>query len=236
MRKFLKPFAILVRFLRSPKRLWAALDHFGRILLLIQFGVAAVLTAVVGSVVYVLDFMPAPFLALLTLGAFLLAFGSATLAVPHIVNRLPAPPARKEHAPKTARPWLPAGAEASMSATAQQRERVLRGNVQILLDELDAARRQFADAIEEDRYWPSPVNRTMWANIQKSLLGEPGFHVAYAATRDAYEAVERCEKRRAWDLEAGDVVPGEEILRSALREIGRADRMLTTFLSERDGR
>lgn len=119
----------------------------------------------------------------------------------------------------------------------RRRADVNRANVQLVSDELAWAIRIINEAIEDEGgYWTREIAWTTWDNVKSSLAGVKGFHAAYAATREAWNSLQRAEQDRLnHDASQSDVRAWEQRhIIVALNEAEEAQRLLFDFLAHYD--
>jgi hypothetical protein len=118
--------------------------------------------------------------------------------------------------------------------------RIVRANVQAVMDELAWAKRIINEAIEDNGdWWDRPITWDTWDNVKSSLGGEPGFHAAYNATRDAWDALQRAELDRLNydpenDIQRGIAKWQEPHITVALEKTKEAEDRLFNFLASYD--
>jgi hypothetical protein len=119
--------------------------------------------------------------------------------------------------------------------------RIVRANVQAVLDELAWARRVINEGLEEQGFWwRHALTWDTWDNVKGVLSGEPGFHAAYNATRESWDALQRAEVDRLNydpenDIRRGEFAPREERhVKEALEKSQVAEDLLFNFLANYD--
>lgn len=91
-------------------------------------------------------------------------------------------------------PDCPTQAETGGAAAAQPRARMVRENVQLVIDEIAEGRRTMIEALDDGWvFWDQELKWDKWERARADLASEKGFHVAYNATRAAWEAIQRVE-------------------------------------------
>lgn len=144
------------------------------------------------------------------------------------------PPVVAPHPPPVvpARPSPTTELGVALAGMADQR---MRSNVQHLLDQLDDVRGILSDAVEQGRYWQEELPTGVWEAVRPSLMSEPGFHLAYAPTRQAHKSIALAASLCAARGKNGRLSNSE---RATLRDvyipdIDAATRALTSFLGYR---
>lgn len=84
----------------------------------------------------------------------------------------------------------------SAPGAADRAEEVLRADLVLLSDELDAACNTILTAFNDGPYWTEGIRVNVWEAIKDKHSGVRGFHVPRAAVRDAYEAIAYAETLR----------------------------------------
>jgi hypothetical protein len=122
----------------------------------------------------------------------------------------------------------------------EQRERVLRANIQLLMDEMAEIVRALAETIKRgSTTLEMKPKRDKWENIKDSLRGEPNTHVPYRLTRDAYQHLERVHVGE-YDFDEGMSITEAEAaelhdeMRAVSREFDYADRTWLNYLNDLD--
>jgi len=120
------------------------------------------------------------------------------------------------------------------SAVAWNHDRIVRSNVQSVIDELAWATRLINEAVEDHGgFWTQPIHWATWENVKDGLAAERGFHVAYEATRAAWDAVQRAELDRLNHEPREDIRPREERhITTALERAAAAHNALLAFLAD----
>jgi hypothetical protein len=99
---------------------------------------------------------------------------------------------------------LPSGTETAVT-TAERRARIVRSNVQLVIDEIAVARRTMIEALDDGWvFWDREIEWDKWENVRADLASEKGFHAAYNTTRSAWEAIQRVETVRLGRRTSGD--------------------------------
>lgn len=120
----------------------------------------------------------------------------------------------------------------------RNRERVVRANVQNVLDELHSVKSIIRDALSDTgTFWTKEISQEVWPEVKDALKAEPGFHPAYAATRDAWHAVLRAEiVRLEHDESMSEGWPAaweQSRIDEALKKVDVAEKALWHFLGDR---
>lgn len=68
-------------------------------------------------------------------------------------------------------------------------EKLVRANIQAILDELAVAKQTIYRTAEDDGFWAEPIQTKIWDNARVSLAPERGVHYAYSAAREAYDQI-----------------------------------------------
>lgn len=85
----------------------------------------------------------------------------------------------------------------SGAAAARRQARIVRENVQLVIDEIAEARRTMIEALDDGwDFWDQELRWETWERVKPDLAPEKGFHAAYNATRAAWEAIQRVEIAR----------------------------------------
>lgn len=223
-------------------RAWSLLDHFGRAYMAWVLGGAWVVTGLGTWALTAADGMPTAVRLMLIVGLFFLSFATLGVAVPHVVNRIPTAspravavvptatqPPQEHSAPRDApRPMSPL--EATL---ARNNERVVRANIQAVLNELAAAK-ETIDAAEEEGWWLEAIRTVTWDSVCNDLAPERGIHHAFNATRDAYRAITKAEEIAESHRREPRATPQweEHRLRAAVAAIDTAERSLNMYLTD----
>jgi hypothetical protein len=180
----------------------------------------------------------------------LLGFACVAFVVtwPPFRKRIPYRLVRVNEAPKTqalstggtilsVQPKQPVSLREAEEATERRRARVVRANVQSVIDELAWARRIIMEALEDEgSFWTQEIHWTTWENVKNSLAREKGFHAAYNATREAWDALQRAEiDRLNHDGARSEIRPWvQRHIETALEKSKAADLELFSFLASDD--
>jgi hypothetical protein len=132
-------------------------------------------------------------------------------------------------------------ARSDPEATKVDRGRIVRANVQSVLDELASARGTINEGLEDQGFWwRRALTWDTWDNVKGSLSGEPGFHAAYNATREAWDSLQRAELDRLNFDPTNDARRGEfaswerRHVQEALDKSERAEGLLFSYLANYD--
>lgn len=94
---------------------------------------------------------------------------------------------------------------ATRVAAAERRARIVRANVQLIIDEIAEARRTMIEALDDGWvFWDQEIEWEKWENVRADLASEKGFHAAYNTTRAAWEAIQRGEIIRLGRRSSGE--------------------------------
>jgi len=110
-----------------------------------------------------------------------------------------------------------------------------------LAAQLAWATRTINEALEEsDHFWAQAITWDRWEELRSSLSGEPGFHGAYNATREAWDALQRAEVDRLnydpeSDVRGGELAPWvRRHIETALTKADEAEGLLFNYLANYD--
>jgi hypothetical protein len=147
--------------------------------------------------------------------------------VPHVVNRIPPPPARAVPAENVPAP-----------RTSETDDSIARIRVQSVIDELSHAREVIDETVDyAEFFWDRDLSTSTWSSFSGLLSGERGFGATYALTREAYRAVEAADEvRRDHEDSTTKLLTWEEdALRGHLEQIDKALDSLGRYLTSRGG-
>jgi len=120
----------------------------------------------------------------------------------------------------------------------EQKAGVLRANVLLVVDELNAARQDIDEALMLGSYWSDYLGTETWDNVRASLVQERGIQSAYELTRDAYRAIVKANQRLYNAMEALDLSLERRhdvsFFRETVTKIKAAESALKAFLLGRD--
>jgi hypothetical protein len=131
----------------------------------------------------------------------------------------------------------PAQAETG-TATADRQARLVRQNVQLVIDEIAEARRTIIHALDAGwTFWDRDLKWDEWDRVRADLASEKGFHAAYNATRTAWEAIQRVEiarlERRSSGNNPYEIMSWESRwVQAALDRADEAETQLIRFLAD----
>ena len=229
------------RVIAIAKAIWTFLDHYGRAATLwVSFGASAVVTGLAAWAIDAFVAMPLLVFVVVTGGLFILLTAVLALTLPHVVNRIPPPPPRATPVvasdPSLTAPERPDLPMSELEATViRNRERVVRSNVQNVLNELADNKKIINDAIRDyGDFWDTLFSFDVWNNVRDGLMPERGFHTAFNATRDAYHALFDAEALARNANERRESILNWEQTRvtQTLDSIEEAERELVAFLSK----
>jgi hypothetical protein len=140
---------------------------------------------------------PVGVLLVLACGVFVITWDRFPFRVVRrgVDDRRHAVPTVVEHLPQ--QPQLGEVSEYPDAAASRRHARVVRANVQLVIDELAEARRVISESLDDGWvFWDTALTWDNWDNVKTELAPEEGFHAAYNATRDAWQALRRVEINR----------------------------------------